>query len=50
MQARAEGGWAPLHFTASFSETPAVVTVLLEAGADIEARAEGGRTPLHFAA
>ena len=40
----------PLHLAAWANSNPAVVTVLLEAGASLEARTEGGWTPLHRAA
>ena len=36
LEARDEDGWAPLHFAAVHSEIPAVVAVLLDAGADLE--------------
>ena len=40
----------PLHWAAAFSDTPAVIVALLDAGADLEARNKNGRTPLHWAA
>ena len=40
----------PLHWAAALSDDPAVVTVLVEAGARLEAVSDNGRTPLHFAA
>ena len=40
----------PLHLAASSNENPAVIGLLLEAGADLEAREVAGETPLHFAA
>ncbi|MEG9860975.1 MAG: ankyrin repeat domain-containing protein [Parvularculales bacterium] len=49
VEAALEGGATPLHFATGYSETPAVVKLLLEHGADIEARSEGGLTPLHVA-
>ena len=42
-------GETRLHMAAAWG-SPAVVKVLLDAGADLEARAEGGATPLHMAA
>ena len=39
----------PLHRAAMFSTTPAIVTALVKAGADVNARAENGWTPLHAA-
>ena len=41
---------SPLHWAAAFSADPAVITLLLEQGADIEARSSYQRTPLHWAA
>ena len=37
----------PLHWAAGSSENPAVVEVLLAAGADVAARNDYGATPLH---
>ena len=48
----AKVGWGrktPLLQAADYSKSPAVVKVLLDAGADIEARDKGGYTPLHVA-
>ncbi len=45
-----DGGNTPLHFASRYSWDPAVFTVLIEAGADVEARNVHGRTPLHLAA
>ena len=47
---RTEDGVTPLHVAAAYSTTPAVVTVLVKAGADVNARTEDGWTPLHVAA
>ena len=48
LAARGASSWTPLHYAASVGN-PEVVTVLLEAGADLEACAEDGLTPLHAA-
>ncbi len=42
------GGSTPLHHAAAFA-TPAIMKVLLEAGADIEAKNRFGQRPLHWA-
>ena len=39
----------PLHLAAKFSQMPAVVAALKNAGADLSARDKKGRTPLHTA-
>ena len=39
-----------LHMAAAWARDPAVVTLLIEAGADVGARDRGGHTPLHYAA
>jgi ankyrin repeat protein len=50
-----EGAWedfgnTPLHYAADRNENPEVLTVLLNAGADITARSENGFVPIHQAA
>ena len=47
---RNEHGATPLYAAAAYSTTPAVVTALVKAGADVNARDEYGLTPLHRAA
>ncbi len=48
---RDKWGFSPLHFAAAFNDDPDVITVLIEAGAELEARdKEWGATPLHWAA
>ena len=42
-------GWTPLHWAASNCRDPEVISLLLEAGADVNASAKGF-TPLHCAA
>ncbi|MDE2762315.1 MAG: ankyrin repeat domain-containing protein [Gemmatimonadota bacterium] len=43
-------GSTPLHLAAGWTGDPAVITVLLEAGADVNARNRHHYTPLHYAA
>lgn len=43
-------GSSPLHFAAAWARDPAVISVLIDAGADIAARDEIDQTPLHRAA
>ncbi|HEV7728055.1 MAG TPA: ankyrin repeat domain-containing protein [Modestobacter sp.] len=43
-----EDGWTALHLAVA-AGAPAVVEVLVAAGADLSAATEGGRTPLHVA-
>jgi len=43
-------GSSPLHFAAAWAGDPAVISVLVDAGADIAARDEFDHTPLHRAA
>ena len=45
LEARAEGGWTPLHAAATLSKTSTVVATLLEAGADPAAEDADGNTP-----
>ena len=40
----------PLHLAAIGSKTPAVVSLLLDRGANLAARTQFGMTPLHWAA
>ncbi|MXX09384.1 MAG: ankryin, partial [Synechococcus sp. SB0667_bin_8] len=46
--ARAKGGVTPLHMAARLSETPAVVKVLLDAGADASAKTNKGKLPVEL--
>ena len=58
VKARSEGwgggllrpGATPLHFASAWARDPAVVSLLLDAGADVNARDHGGYSPLHRAA
>ena len=50
LEARADGGWTPLHIAASFSGSSPVLHALIAAGADLDARQDAGWTPLHAAA
>ena len=50
VNARDEDGFTPLHRAAAFSTTPAIISALLDAGAEVNARTENGWTPLHVAA
>jgi ankyrin repeat protein len=43
-----QGGWTPLHLAVAEGQ-PAIVAVLVEAGADLAARTEHARTALHVA-
>ena len=53
-KARDERGETPLHYSVggkyAHYRNPAIIAVLLDAGADVEARTEQGETPLHWAA
>ena len=42
-------GWRPIHY-AAWNDYPKIVTLLLQAGADMNARTDYGETPLHLAA
>ena len=44
VEARDKTGWAPLHGAARFNDNPAVVVILLDAGADPKAKTGSGRT------
>ena len=46
--ARDGDGFTPLHWAAEFSQTPEVVTALVNADADLNARAGDGRTPFEL--
>ena len=50
LTSRTESGLTLLHLAAIASETPAIITALIDAGADLNARTESGATPLHAAA
>ncbi len=50
LDARKEGGWAPLRMAAVFNENPVTVATLLEAGVDINARDVYDVMSLHWAA
>ncbi len=43
-------GGTPLHYAAWYNKTPAIVTALLKAGAEVNARDKFGWTHLHTAA
>ena len=49
VNAPAKQGVTPLHIAAGL-ELPAIATILIEAGADVDAITQRGSTPLHFAA
>jgi len=46
LEAPDKDGWMPLQWAAGWSEPPAVVKALLDAGADLEARALAGQIPV----
>ena len=50
IKARSRSGSTPFHWAIINNNNPAVITALLEAGADFNARTRSGETPLHLAA
>ena len=48
-RAKDAAGITPLHRAAGYNENPAVIQVLLDAGADLEAQHDEGYTPLRWA-
>ena len=44
------GGSTPLHFASAWARDPAIVPLLVQAGADVNARNGSGGSPLHSAA
>ena len=46
---RIAGGWGPLHFAATLTDSAALIVALLDAGAALQAENESGETPLHMA-
>ncbi len=48
--AKSANAWTPLHLAAGFSNSSAIVRMLIEAGADPVSVSDDGRTPLHLAA
>ena len=46
---RARYSMTPLHYAAEYNKNPAIIEVLLKAGADPEARNEYGKTPWDLA-
>ena len=43
-------GGTPLHYAATFSKNPEILSLLIKAGADVNAKDACGNTPLHGAA
>ena len=50
MKARSPTGRTPLHEAAAYASNPAVIELLVAAGADVNARDLNGYTPMHSAA
>ena len=50
VEALNDDGETPLHRAAQFNGSPAVIKVLVDAGADVNAPRNDGKTPLHSAA
>ena len=48
--ARNKEGWTPLHYSARYSKSAAVVALVIKAGTKMNVRDSSGRTPLHYAA
>ena len=46
---RTNSGYTPLHWAARLSNDSAIITVLVEAGGEVNARTIRGETPLHWA-
>ena len=50
LNARTEyGGDTPLHWATKFNNNPAVITALLDAGADLAVQDEEGKVPWDYA-
>jgi len=50
VNAKAKGGYTPLHFAAVAEENAEIVEFLVSNGADVNAKTDTGSTPLHVAA
>jgi ankyrin repeat protein len=50
VNAKTDGGYTPLHFTAVADENVEIVKFLVSQGADINVKTDTGSTPLHVAA